>query len=111
MNDQLKEDWLEARLREEAPYIDDAGFTAHVIQKLPAPRPRRSLRGVILLSITILASIITYLVSDGGQFLIRAATRLASMPIVFVFFLAILCAIVMTAIGAGAALSSARDER
>jgi hypothetical protein len=111
MDEQLKEDWLDARLREEAPYIDDAGFTVQVIQKLPAPRSRQSLRSAILLSITILASIITYLVSDGGEFLIRAAAHLASMPVLFLCLVAVACAIVMTAIGAGAAFSSARDER
>ena len=36
MDEKLQEDWLDARLRDEAPYIDDAGFTARVVQKLPA---------------------------------------------------------------------------
>ena len=36
MDNQFQEDWLDTRLREEAPYIDDDGFTAKVIQQLPA---------------------------------------------------------------------------
>jgi len=110
MDEQPQQDWLDARLREGASYIDDAGFTAQVIQKLPAAHRPRSLRGVILLSITILASIITYVASDGGRFLIRVATQLASMPILFVCLAAVCCALVMTAIGAGAALSNIREN-
>ena len=34
MDEQLQEDWLETRLREETPYIDEAGFTAQVVQKI-----------------------------------------------------------------------------
>ncbi len=111
MDEQLQEDWLDARLREETPYIDDGGFTAQVVQKLPAPGSRRSLRATILLSITLLASVITYFVSDGGRFLIVAAYRLAAMPLLFVSLVAIGCALVMTAVAAGAAFTQARETR
>ena len=110
MNDPLQEDWLDARLREQAPYIEDAGFTAQVIQKLPARRQPRSLRGAILLCVTLLASVITYTVSDGGGFLIAAATRLASMPLLFVCIVAIGCSLLMTAIAAGAAFTKTREQ-
>ena len=67
MNENLQEDWLDARLREEAPYIDDAGFTAKVVQRLPvSQRPRRSFRAIILLCLTLLGSAVTYAVSGGG---------------------------------------------
>ena len=52
MDENLQEDWLDARLREEAAYIDDAGFTARVVQKLPARAVGYSLRAVILLGLT-----------------------------------------------------------
>ena len=45
MDEQLQEDWLDRRLREEMPYIDDAGFTARVVQKLPAAGPAAFLPG------------------------------------------------------------------
>ena len=90
MDEQFQEDRLDARLREEAPYIDDAGFTARVIHKLPPPRPRPSLRGLILFCVTLLASIVTYVVSDGGRFLIRAAERFAAMPPLFVCTVALI---------------------
>ena len=78
MDEQLQEDWLDRRLREELPYIDDAGFTARIVQMLPAPERRQSYRAFILLGITLFASIVTYLASDGGRFLIVAFYRLAA---------------------------------
>jgi hypothetical protein len=111
MDEQLQEDWLDRRLRDEMPYIDDAGFTARVVQKLPAPGRQRSFRAAILLSITVLASIVTYLASDGGRFLIVAAYRLAEMPLLFISLVAISGTLVATAVAASAALSSAREQR
>lgn len=111
MDEQLQEDWLDRRLREEMPYIDDAGFTAQVVQKLPAPGSRDSLRGLILISITLLASVVTYLASDGGRFLIVAAYRLAAMPLVFISLVAICGTLIVTAVGASAALAQTRDTR
>src|SRR5438552_2210744 len=104
MDEQLQEDWLDRRLREEMPYIDDAGFTAQVVQKLPASS-RYSLRALILVSITLLASVVTYLASDGGRFLIVAAYHFASMPLLFISLVAICGTLIATAVGASAALS------
>ena len=109
MDDQFQEDWLDTRLREEAPYIDDGGFTARVIQQLPARRAR-SFRAAIIFCITLLGSAITYGVSDGGKFMIAAVNRLASMPVLFVCLIAICCGLVMTAIATGAALSKVRER-
>ena len=111
MDEQLQEDWLERRLREEMPYIDDAGFTAQVVQKLPAPSSRHSFRALILISVTLLASVVTYLASDGGRFLIVAAYRLAAMPLVFISLVAICGTLIATAVSASAALAQARDTR
>jgi hypothetical protein len=111
MDEQLQEDWLDRRLREEMPYLDDAGFTARVVQKLPAPRSQHSFRAAILISITLLASVVTYLASDGGRFLIVAAYRLASMPLVFISLVAICGTLVATAVAASAALANARTQR
>ena len=111
MDEQLQEDWLDRRLRDEMPYIDDAGFTARVVQNLPAPGRRRSFRAAILLSITVLASIVTYLASEGGRFLVVAAYRLAEMPLLFLCLGAISGTLVATAVAASAALSSVREQR
>ena len=111
MDEQLQEDWLDRHLREEMSYIDDAGFTAQVVQKLPAPSSRHSLRALILVSITLFASVVTYLASDGGRFLIVAAYRLAAMPLVFISLVAICGTLIATAVSASAALAQARDTR
>src|SRR5690349_8247841 len=111
MDERLNEDWLDVRLREEAPYIDDAGFTAGVMQQLPAARPRRSFRGAILLGATLLASLLAYFLSDGGRFLVVEAYRLLSMPLLFVSLIAIGFSVVVTALAAGAAWSNARTQR
>ena len=88
MDKQLQEDWLDARLREEMPYIDDEGFTARVVQKLPAARPR-SFRAAILIGLTVVASVIAYLLSDGGRFLVVEAYRLMSIPHLLINVIAI----------------------
>jgi hypothetical protein len=111
MDEQLQEDWLEARLRQEVPYIDDDGFTAQVVGKLPAPGSRRSFRGTILICVTLLASVVTYLASDGGRFLVEAVYRLAAMPLLFVGLVAICCALLATAVATTAALSHVREQR
>ena len=111
MDEQLQEDWLDRRLREEMPYIDDAGFTARVVRKLPPAGSRYSFRAAVLVCITLLASIITYFASDGGRFLIVAFYRLAAMPLLFVSLVAICCTLVMTAAAASAAWSNVRERR
>ena len=108
MDERFEEDWLDQRLREEMPYIDDAGFTARVVRKLPAPPRRSSFRAALLLCFTLLASALTYVLSDGGRFLVVEAYRFASMPLLFVSLVAIVGTLVATAVAAGAALKSAR---
>ncbi|MBA3962412.1 MAG: hypothetical protein H0X40_10985 [Chthoniobacterales bacterium] len=111
MDEELHEDWLDARLREEAAYIDDAGFTAQLMQKVPARRTTRtSLRGAVLLGITMLACVITYLASDGGHFLVSAVQTLAAMPLWILFVVATFCAVVVTVGAASAAYLQVRDR-
>ena len=112
MDDQLQEDWLDARLREEAPYIDDAGFTAAVVHQLPAGRRHsRRLRIAILLSVTFVACLTAYLVSGRGQFLADAATFLVAMPVSTVCAIAGVCALAVLGVSAYAAASKARELR
>jgi hypothetical protein len=110
MNETQQEDWLDRQLREAAPYIDDEGFTARVLQQLPPPRqPRPSFRGAILLAMALLASVLAYLLSDGGRFLVVAATRLTTLPILWLFVLALVSGILVMAGGVIAALSKTRE--
>lgn len=109
MEAELEEDWLDAKLREEAPYLDDAGFTARVVQQLPTPRQSRTARNFILLGFTIIATLVAYFVSGGGAFLAEDAAFLVAMPFVTTCVIAGICALVVTAIGASAAISKSRS--
>ncbi|MEP6685603.1 MAG: hypothetical protein ABJB22_02395 [Verrucomicrobiota bacterium] len=110
MNEQFQEDRFDALLREAVPYIDDAGFTARVVQRLPVRRQRRSSRAFILCCITLLASVITYTVSGGGQFLVSGINRMATLPILWILVLAAFCSLLFASIAAAAALSRTRGE-
>jgi hypothetical protein len=104
-----QEDWLDKELREAAPYIDDAGFTARVLQQLPPPRRSRDLlRAAILLGTTLLASVLAYIVSGGGRFVGVTIERLAGLPALWVFVLALASSLVVAAVGATAAISRER---
>jgi hypothetical protein len=111
MDENLQEDWLDARLRDEAPYIDDGGFTAKVVQRLPASqRPRRSFRAIILLCLTLLGSVVTYVVSGGGKFIGTGIDRVAALPVLWILVLAIACSLVLTSLATAAAFAKTREE-
>ena len=104
-----QEDWLDRELREAAPYIDDEGFTVRVLQRLPpARRGHDLLRAAILLGMTLLASVLAYVVSGGGRFVSITLERLAALPALWIFVLALASGLVIAAAGATAAIS--RDQ-
>jgi anti-sigma factor RsiW len=110
MEEIKQEDWLDRQLREAAPYIDDEGFTARVLQQLPRPRhSQRSFRGAILLTITLLASVLAYVLSDGGRFLVVEAMRLTTLPPLWLFVLAAGSGILVMAGGVIAAIFKTRE--
>lgn len=106
-----REDWLDRQLRDAAPYIDDAGFTAGVLKKLPPPRPRReSFRSIVLLGITLLASTLAYVLSDGGRFIAVTMERVAALvPMMWILALALACGLLITGAGLAAAVSKSRE--
>ena len=109
MNQVNQEDWLDRELREAAPYIDDEGFTARVLQQLPPPRRGHDLlRAAILLGMTFLASVLAYVVSGGGRFVSITLERLAALPALWIFVLALVSGLVIAAVGATAAISRER---
>ena len=111
MDENLQEDWLDARLRDEAPYIDDAGFTARVVRQLPAPRPRYSFRNALLVCLTLLGSVLTYVASSGGKFIGTGIDRIASLPTLSILILAVVCSVVFSSIATAAAVAKIRNER
>ncbi len=104
-------DWLDAKLRDEAPYLDDSGFTARVVQQLPTRRQSKSLRAFILLGVTLLASVIAYFVTGGGALFANAAEFLVAMPFVTVCVIALCCGLVATALGTSFAVLKSREQR
>ena len=112
MDEKQQEDWLDQQLREAAPYIDDDGFTARVLQQLPPPRRGRdSLYAVILLGMTLLASALAYVLSDGGRFLVIATARLVALPALSLFALAFVTGLLFMVGGVIAALSKTSELR
>jgi hypothetical protein len=110
MDENLQEDLLEARLRDEAPYIDDAGFTSGVVQKLPVRRVRRSFRAMIFLGITLAACVAAYLLSGGSWFIAEEVTKLAMMPMRTIWVCAGAAAVLVMAGSLVAALSRSRGR-
>jgi len=105
MAENLQDDSLDARLRDEAVYIDDAGFTARVVQKLPARRVRYSLRAAILLGLTAVASVIAYVLSGGGWFIAEEVTRFSLLPLPVIWLCAAGATAVVMAGGLAAVMS------
>jgi hypothetical protein len=112
MDDMNREDWLDRQLRDAAPYIDDDGFTAGVLARLPAPRPtRQSLRTIILIGITLLASALAYVISGGGRFITVEIIRLATLPVLWIVALAFGTGLLMMAGGVVAAVAKTSHDR
>jgi hypothetical protein len=105
------EDQLDRQLREAAPYIDDGGFTARVVSKLPAPgRASRSMRGIIMVAITALGSAIAYAIS-GGRFVNEAIMRLSTFPIWILLVFAFGCGLVVGGCAVIAAIRKTPEVR
>jgi hypothetical protein len=106
MDEIIQEDPIDCQLREAMPYINDDGFTARVLRRLPPPRRlRQSLRAVILLGTTLLASVLGYLLSNNGRFIWVTIERLATSPMLGLFALALVSGMLVTALGLLAAIA------
>jgi hypothetical protein len=110
MDETHNDEWLDQQLRDAAPYIDDDGFTARVLQRLPAPsRQRQSLRAVILIGMAMLASMLAYVLSDSGRFVNVALERFAMLPMLWIFAVALGTGILVTTVGVIAAISKTSE--
>jgi hypothetical protein len=110
MDEKLQEDWLDVRLRDEAAYLDDAGFTSRVVQKLPARQVRRSYRVLILLGITLAACVAAFWFAGGTSLAFDAYANMAMMPVTWMWICAAAAAILVMAGGLAAALSRSRGR-
>jgi len=94
----IDDETLDRQLREAALYIDDEGFTARVMARLPAARREpRWLRAMILLGLTLLGSGIAYLLSGGGRFVREGMIQLSDFPIWRLLVFAFGCGLVVGA--------------
>jgi hypothetical protein len=101
---------LDARLRDETPYIDDAGFTARVMKQLPRRRFSWSTqRAFIIFAATILSVVIAYFASGEGMFVQDAFARVSGLRPLQLLLLIFACGAGMTIAGLWAALARTRD--
>jgi uncharacterized membrane protein YwzB len=105
MNDPL-DDLLDARLRDETPYIDDAGFTLRVMKQLPRRRLSwNSQRAVVILLATIVSVVVAYFASGEGMFIHDAFARISGLEQLQLILIIVACGITMTIAGLWAALA------
>ncbi|MEY2493492.1 MAG: hypothetical protein QOH24_2443 [Verrucomicrobiota bacterium] len=106
----LPEDWLDARLREEAPYIDDAGFTSRVMKQLPARGSLRTQRAIIIFLAAIFSVVLAYFASGEGWFVRQAVARALTLSPLLVLGSAAACGLLLSAAGLWAALVRERGR-
>jgi hypothetical protein len=112
MNAMIDDETLDRQLREAAPYIDDEGFSARVMARLPAARREpRWLRAMILLGLTLLGSGIAYLLSGGGRFIREGVIQLSDFPIWLLLVFAFGCGLVVGAFAVIAAVRKTPEVR
>ncbi len=105
MSTEIQDDWLDKKLQEAAPYIEDDGFTARVLRSLPQPMRRiEFLRSFILVAMSALASALTYVLSDGGRFILVEMFRLTTIPTLWVVVFALTSGMLVMAGGIFAAM-------
>lgn len=108
-NDPL-DDVLDARLRDETPYIEDGGFTARVMQRLPARRASVTLqRSIIILVASVLSVVIAYFASGEGMFVHDAVLQLARFTPMQICLILLACGASMMTVSLWAAVTRARD--
>ena len=108
----IDDETLDRQLREATPYIDDEGFTARVMAKLPAARREpRWLRAMILLGLTLLGSGIAYLLSGGGRFIREGVIQLSDFPIWLLLVFAFGCGLVVGAFAVIVAIRKTPEVR
>ena len=92
----IDDETLDRQLREAVPYINDDGFTARVIARLPAAqREPQWLRGMIVLGLALLGTGVAYLLSGGV--IRQGLIQMADFPIWLLLIFAFGCGLVVGA--------------
>jgi hypothetical protein len=112
MGAMIDDETLDRQLREAVSYIDDNGFTARVMARIPvARREPRWLRAMILVGLTLLGSGIAYLLSGGGRFIREGVIQLSDFPIWLLLVFAFGCGLVVGAFAVIAAVRKTPEVR
>ncbi|HJY52610.1 MAG TPA: hypothetical protein VKD89_01195 [Candidatus Udaeobacter sp.] len=94
----IDDETLDRQLREAVPYINDDGFTARVMARLPAAsREPRWLRAMVLVGLALLGSGVAYLLSGGGRFVREGMIQMTDFPIWLLLVFAFGCGLVVGA--------------
>lgn len=94
----IDDETLDRQLREAVSYIDDDGFTARVMVRLPAARREpRWLRAMVLLGLALLGTGVAYLLSGGGRVVREGMIQIADFPIWLLLVFAFGCGLVVGA--------------
>ena len=92
----IDDETLDRQLREAVPYINDEGFTARVIARLPvARREPQWLRAMIVLGLALLGTGVAYLLSGGV--IRQGLIQMADFPIWLLLVFAFGCGLVVGA--------------
>jgi hypothetical protein len=93
----IDDETLDRQLREAVPYINDDGFTARVLARLPAARREPQwLRVMIVLGLALLGTGVAYLIG-GGHIVREGIIEFANFPIWLLLVFAFGCGLVVGA--------------
>ncbi len=94
----IDDETLDRQLREAVPYINDDGFTARVITRLPATRAEpRWLRAMIVVGLALIGTGMAYFLSGGGSLVRQGVVQMADFPIWLLLVFAFGCGLVVGA--------------
>ena len=93
----IDDETLDRQLSEAVPYINDDGFTARVLARLPAARREPQwLRVMIVLGLAVLGTGVAYLIG-GGHIVREGIIEFANFPIWLLLVFAFGCGLVVGA--------------
>src|SRR4029453_14522603 len=94
----IDDETLDRQLREAVPYINDDGFTARVITRLPAARREPQwLRAMIVFGLGLMGTRIAFFLSGWRSFVRQGVIQIADFPIWLLLVFAFGCGLVVGA--------------
>jgi len=108
----IDDETLDQQVREAVPYINDDGFTARVIARLPgARREPQWLRAMIVVGLALLGAGMAYFLSGGGSVVRQGVVQMADFPIWLLLVFAFGCGLVVGAFAVIVAIRKTPEVR